>query len=166
MLKRIEGLLIERADGELLVMKTATQEAHALNQSAGIVFDLCNGTTSTADMAAEIARQTGLPADETIVGLAVAELLDAGLVTAAPPEAPAAFTRRSVIRTLSLSAAAAAMLPIVETILVPSAHAQGSPTPGVPMSPAPMSVPAPKAPASPSPGAVPTPSPVAPGQPM
>src|SRR5262245_31653581 len=78
-------------------------------------------------MAAEIQRRTGLPADEEIVDLALAELVDAGLVVLDDPEPRSTVTRRSLIRRLSLSAAAMMMLPVVETILVPPQTAAQSP---------------------------------------
>ena len=138
--KRVEGLLIERPEGELLVLKEATLEAHALNETAAIVFDLCDGETSRAVMAAEVARRTGLPADESIVDLALTELVDAGLVVLGEEESTG-MTRRTLIRRLALPAAAMAMLPIVETILMPSAASGASvptPTPPAPsMSPPP-----------------------------
>jgi hypothetical protein len=126
--RRVEGLQFERVADELLALKPATLEAHALNQSAAAVFDLCNGKASKSEMAAEIERRTGLPADEEIVELALAELVDAGLVLVDEPEPQSTISRRSLIRRLSLSAAAVMMLPVVETILVPPAAAQASPT--------------------------------------
>ena len=126
--RRVEGLQFERVADEILAVKPATLEAHALNQSAAAVFDLCDGKTSKSEMAAAIQRRTGLPADEEIVELALAELVDAGLVVLDGPEAPSMISRRSLVRRLSLSAAAVMMLPVVETILVPPAAAQVSPT--------------------------------------
>jgi len=135
--KRVDGLLIERPEGELLVLKESTLEAHALNETAAIVFDLCDGETSRAVMAAEVARRTGLPADESIVDLALAELADAGLVVLDEEESPG-MTRRTLIRRLALPAAAMAMLPIVETILMPSAASGASvPTPAPTPTPTP-----------------------------
>jgi hypothetical protein len=87
---------------------------------------LCDGTVSKSEMTARLQRRTGLPADEEIVDLALAELADAGLIVLDNPEPLAAVTRRSLIRRFALSAAAVAMLPIVETILVPPASAQDS----------------------------------------
>jgi len=124
--KRVGGVHIERAADEILAVKTATSEAHALNQSAAVIFDLCDGTVSKSEMAARLQRRTGLPADEEIVDLALAELADAGLVVLDSREQLATVTRRSLIRRFALSAAAVAMLPIVETILVPPASAQDS----------------------------------------
>jgi hypothetical protein len=138
--KRIEGLLIERLEDELLVVNEATQEAHALNETAAIVFELCDGETSRAAMAAEVARRTGLPADESVVALALADLVEAGLVTSDEPEAPK-ITRRTLIRRLALPAAALALLPIVETVLVPARAAGQSPVPTPTVSPTPTPTP-------------------------
>jgi hypothetical protein len=136
--KRADGVRIERAADEILALKVGTPEAHALNQTASIVFDLCDGTVSKAEMAREVQRRTGLPADEQIVELALADLADAGLIDLDEAEPPATVTRRSLVRRLSLAAAAVAMLPVVETILAPPASAAGSseaPLPPSPISP-------------------------------
>jgi hypothetical protein len=117
-------LLTERIKGELLVLHPDTNEAHALNETAAAVFELCNGSTSRAKIAEEVARRSGLPADEDIVALALTELEDAGLVVVDEPERRP-IARRSVIRKLGLTVIAAAALPIVETMMVPPAEAQG-----------------------------------------
>ena len=123
--KRVEGLLFERIDRELLVINPASGESHALNEAAAAVFDLCDGATSRAVIRSVLARQVGLPEDPDIVELALAELRDAGLL--ADDEAPASgVNRRSVIRKLGLSVMAAALLPVVETMIVREAQAQGS----------------------------------------
>jgi hypothetical protein len=116
---RVPGVRLVREADEILAIKLATSEAHALNQSAAVVYDLCDGRSSKADMAAAIQRRTGLPADEDIVNLALDELLDAGLIVLDAQHASAGTTRRSLIRRFAMSAAAIAMLPLVETILVP-----------------------------------------------
>ena len=124
--RRTEGLLVERVEGELLVARTATNEGHALNETAAIVFESCDGVTSRAAIAAEVARRTGLPVDEGIVDLALTELREAGLVEL-DQEADPGVTRRSVVRRLALPVAAAALLPVVETILLPSSAAAAPP---------------------------------------
>jgi Coenzyme PQQ synthesis protein D (PqqD) len=122
--RRVEGVQIEHAADEILVMRPATSEAHALNQSAAAVYDWCDGNTSKSEMVAEIHRRTGLPADDEIVDLALAELVDAGLVTLDDPQSGSAGTRRGLIRRLALSSTLSLMLPIVETIVV-SPEAEG-----------------------------------------
>lgn len=152
--KRVEGVQIDRAADEILAMKADASEAHALNQSAAVIFDLCDGRVSKSEMAAELQRRIGLPADEEIVDLALAELADAGLITLDDSEPRATATRRSLMRRFSLSAAAMAMLPVVETILAPPAYAQG-PAP----IPAPMLAPMMAPHITPTPTPTPTPIP-------
>src|SRR5262245_30673541 len=125
--RQVEGLRHERVGGELLVYSPETAETHALNETAAIVFELCAGTNSREEMAAEIARRCGLPADEAIVDLALADLVEAGLVVA-DDGTPLPVTRRALIRRLGLTAIAAALLPFVETIAMPSVAA-ATPTP-------------------------------------
>ena len=132
--RQVDGLLIERPAGELLILKPSTNEAHALNETAAIVFDLCDGTTTRAAMVAEVARRTGLPPDESIVDLALTELSDAGLITR-DESARTGLPRRALIRKLALPVAAVALLPVVETILVPTvASGQSTVPPLVPPS--------------------------------
>ncbi len=138
--KRVEGVHLERAADEILVVKPGTLEAHALNQSASAVYELCDGNASKSEMAEQIHRRSGLPADEEIVDLALAELIDAGLVTLDDPQPAPTITRRSLIRRLALSSVAAMMLPVVETILVPPVEAA---TPSAAPLPAPSPIPSP-----------------------
>ena len=122
--RRVEGVQIERTADEILALKEGSLEAHALNQSAAAVYELCDGNTSKSEMAAEIHRRTGLPADEEIVDLALSELVETGLVMLDDPESRSAVTRRALIRRLALSSTLALMLPVVETVVVPPAEAQ------------------------------------------
>lgn len=117
--RKMEGLVTERVGGELLVYDGTRSEAHALNDAAALVFELCDGATSRATMAAEVARRSALPADEEIVEYALAELADAGLVVVDEPPAPG-LTRRALMRRLGLTVVTAAALPVVESIVAPS----------------------------------------------
>ena len=49
--RRVEGVQIERTADEILAVKVGSLEAHAINQSAAAVYDLCDGNTSKSDMA-------------------------------------------------------------------------------------------------------------------
>jgi Coenzyme PQQ synthesis protein D (PqqD) len=153
--RRVENVQTERAADEILVLKEESLEAHALNQSAAAVYDLCDGKTSKSEMAAEIHRRTGLPADEEIVDLALSELVETGLVVLNDPESRSAVTRRSLIRRLALSSTLVLMLPIIETIAVPPAEAA---TPITPIH-APTPTATPIATPTPTPISTPTPTP-------
>jgi hypothetical protein len=96
--KWVEGLeLVERLAGELLVRRPGVAESYTVNQTATDVFYLCAG---------------------------VDQLVDAGLVVLDGPP-PVAMTPRALMRQLSLSGAAEALLPLVETIpVIPAAGPQ------------------------------------------
>lgn len=124
---RIDDVIIERCGSEMVVFVPATNEAHSLNRTASVIFDLCDGVTTPAQMVAAL-QDVGLPADTAIVNLALAELSEASLVVVDDQRQQLGVSRRTVIRRLGLSAAAIAMLPVVETILVQPAAAQTSGT--------------------------------------
>jgi len=128
MATRVDDLIVERCGSELVVFSPADHEAHALNETASLIFDLCDGVTTRAQMVAAL-HDVGLPADTAIVNLALAELAEASLVVLDDQRRGPGVSRRAVIRRLGLSATAIAMLPVVDTILVQPAAAQTS-TPG------------------------------------
>lgn len=138
--RKIEGLVTEQVGPELLVFNAGRNEAHSLNATAALVFDLCDGVTSREAMATEIARRSGLPEDGEIVDYALAELRDAGLVEVDQPP-PTSITRRSLLRRLGLTVITAAALPVVEMVAVPDA-AQAQPVPQPP-TPTPTPTPTP-----------------------
>lgn len=148
--KRIDGLLIERIDNELLVVNQATGEGHALNETAAAVFELCDGNTDRVAMLAALAN-FGLPADDAVLDLALSELSDAGLI--AGDDVVEGINRRSVIRRLGLSVMAASALPLVDTMLARPASAQvpGGPPPA----PTPTPSPSPSPPTSTPPTSTP-----------
>ena len=127
MATRVDDVLIERCGSEMVVFVPASNEAHALNQTASLIFDLCDGVTTRAQMVAAL-QEVGLPADTAIVNLALAELAEASLVVVDDQPPQIGVSRRTVIRRLGLSATAIALLPVVDTILVQSAAAQSSNT--------------------------------------
>ena len=93
------------------------QQGHLLNQVAALVFDHSDGSKSVAELAAIVHRETGLPADERIVHLALAELREARLVKVESP--PPDLSRREVIRQLGLGAQAALILGFVRSVAAP-----------------------------------------------
>lgn len=121
--RRVEGLMFERVNRELLVYSPKTGESHALNEPAAIVFEHCEEPDSRGTMVAEIARRCGLPSDEAIVDLALADLTEAGLVQADDGAVLQAVTRRALVRRLALTVIAAAALPVVETVIMPTVAA-------------------------------------------
>ena len=120
---RKQGLRVRRTDdGGLIVYDEFTDEGHVLNAAQAVVYDACDGVTTLTDMADQVARQTGLPADEEIVLLALAHLRQAGLLddsqatTAALARVNPGLTRRSLLKRLAVGAGALALLPTIDSI--------------------------------------------------
>lgn len=122
---RKPDLVTEQLEGELLVFDPETNEAHSLNESAALVFEMCDGSSTTEEMRNRL-PEISLPADAEIVELALAELVEASLIEVQPELPASGVTRRTLTRRLGLSAVGVALIPVVETILAQPAAALGS----------------------------------------
>lgn len=125
---RSAALVVERLADETLVYDLKRHRAHCLNPAATLVWHACDGRTSVAATAMRLERELGLPAGEALVWsgldqLARARLLQESRTPAAPRARP---SRREVLRTLGLSAAAAVLAPLVDSIVSPVAAQAGS----------------------------------------
>jgi hypothetical protein len=119
---RKRGLTTETIESELVVFDPETNEVHSLNESAALVFGMCDGSSTKQEMTARL-PEIGLPADAEIVELALSELADASLIEVQPDVAAAGVTRRTLTRRLGLSVTGIALIPVVDTILVQPAAA-------------------------------------------
>src|SRR5690606_6569058 len=118
---------VETLGEELCVYDGERRRVHALNATAARVWRRCDGDTSAAEMAARLAGELGVPVGEAegLVALALGELGRAGLLersAGADPE-----TRGVTRRKLLAGGAALAVLPVVHTIVAPTAAAAQSP---------------------------------------
>ena len=59
-----EDLTIEELDGEAVVYDEESTELHHLNRTATIVFDLCDGSATMAEMAEDISAVFGVPVNQ------------------------------------------------------------------------------------------------------
>jgi hypothetical protein len=125
-LARTERLIIEELPGEVLVLDLDDNKAHCLNPTSALVWRCCDGMTTVAEVARRLSRELNAPADEEVVGLALAQLDRHRLLKR--PAARTSPARRSVSRReLILKYAPAALaLPAVMSIVTPSAAQLGS----------------------------------------
>ena len=114
-LARKEGLVIQELLDETLVYDLERDKAHCLNRSAAIIWNHCDGKREVAALSQILSQQTGLPADDNLVWLALDELSKAHLL----PKTTSRLSRREIIKRVGLSAAIA--LPLVTSIVAPSA---------------------------------------------
>jgi len=127
---RQRGLIIEDLPGEVLVFDSERDRAHCLNQTAALVWKYCDGKTTVSQMARKLERDLNTPnVDERMVSYALEQLsrdhlLDESFVPAAMLSG---LTRRQMVRALGLAAVIA--VPLVTSIVVPTAQAATSCSP-------------------------------------
>src|SRR4051812_7556905 len=120
---RSKNLAIEEAGDELLVYDEQRDLAHRLNRTSAVVFRHCDGTRSVDDLVAIVATEVDEVADEDLVMIALDNLAEAGLLEEFAPREPSETrtSRRRFIRRVGVMGSAALVLPIVHSIVAPSA---------------------------------------------
>jgi hypothetical protein len=119
---RRNEILAEKLFAETMVYDKASHRAHVLNQTLALVWESCNGRNSIDEIAQILHRELGLPAERSIVLLALQELSESGLLQE-PVQAEAGserLTRRQVAQRLALAGASLALIPLVTSVLAPT----------------------------------------------
>ena len=113
-------MLVHPLTSEVLVYDLKRNKAHCLNRTAALVWERCDGESSTNDIARLLGAELGTSVDEQVVRLAIDQLSKALLLRgeANEPAAESRVSRREVIRRLGWSAAVA--LPLVTSVLAPT----------------------------------------------
>jgi hypothetical protein len=119
---REEDLIVVETPDEVLVYDEKNHRAHCLNRAAALVWRCCDGKTTAAEASAQLARELDLPHDARLVALALARLEAAGLLAQPASVAPRErLSRRELGRRLGLAGSVLAALPVVASILAPTA---------------------------------------------
>jgi Coenzyme PQQ synthesis protein D (PqqD) len=117
-LARQQGLVVQKLDNEVLVYDLDRHRAHCLNPAAAAIWEHCDGQTSVAAMV-QYLQQTIHPAvDEAYVRHGLGQLAKCHILQR-PTVREVGLSRRETLR--RLGAAAAIGLPIVASILAPTA---------------------------------------------
>jgi hypothetical protein len=127
---RQEGLIIEDLPGEVLVYDSERDRAHCLNQSAALIWRYCDGKTTVSAMAKRLERDLNTPnVGEKMVSYALEQLSKDHLLEESfvPAAMLGGLTRRQMVRTLGIAAVIA--VPVVTSIVVPTAQAANSCSP-------------------------------------
>ena len=116
--KRKDAIVRQLGD-EFLVYDLKTNKAHCLNPMAAEVWRLCEGKTTVAEMIRKLRETSKSSVDEAVVELALSRLQKAGLMEQDPSDSEQMSpSRRAALRKMATAALA---LPVVTTILVPTA---------------------------------------------
>jgi hypothetical protein len=119
------GVIARRVGDEVVVYDAATHTAHCLNRTAALVFGAADGASTPAEIATRLAALSGGAANEHVVWAALERLAAANLLDGPLPPRTPARSRRQVLRTVGLGAAALA--PAVASLVVPTpAEAAGT----------------------------------------
>jgi hypothetical protein len=118
---RIDGLVVQKLPGEVLIYDLQRHKAHCLNGSAAVIWNHCNGNTTVTEMAGLLERELKRPVDEATVLYGLNQLEKARLLAGAKSRqrSKGRMTRRDALRKVGLAAAVG--LPLVTSILAPCA---------------------------------------------
>ena len=127
---RSRGLVCRDLPDGLMVYDEERHRAHSLNRTAAIIWRYCDGQTAIPELAHRLHAELGIPADETMVWLALDRLGKAHLLRErlARPDDPDRYSRRAVMQKLARAGLAAAVIPLVASISSPAAAASASPS--------------------------------------
>jgi hypothetical protein len=103
---------------ETLIYDLLTHKAHCLNQTAALIWSLCDGQSTVAEIVAKLETEFDPAISEQIVWLALQQLDDVNLLSGGLPTVGQTITRRAVMRTIGLGAVTA--LPLVISNLAPT----------------------------------------------
>ena len=147
---------VETLGDELCLYDWQRKQVHALNPTAARVWQRCDGQTSPQQIAATLATDLKLPNAEELVWLALSQLEKAHLLTE-PVVKPAkrnVLPRREFLRL----GVAAALLPVIHSIVAPTPVAAQSPAPTATPTATPTSTATPGPTATPTSTATPVPT--------
>lgn len=118
---RLEQLVVKELADETLVYDERGHKAHCLNQTAAFVWKHCDGRTSVAQIARLLEKHTKTTVSEQVIWYALRQLEQSQLLKESVPRpAPASYmTRRELVRNLGV--AAALTVPLVTSIVAPTA---------------------------------------------
>ena len=123
---RVENLIITESKDEVLVYDTAQHHIHHLNQTSAVVWRLCDGRRSVADLVREAQLKVDGTVNEDAVRLALAKLEDAELLEGALVSSLRGVgqSRRTLLKRAAVAGAVA--VPAIVSMSAPAAAATGS----------------------------------------
>ena len=122
---RHEQLIVKELPDELLIYDLKHDQAHCLNETAALVWKNCDGHKTIDQLRELMEDNAGSPVPEEMVWLALDQLETFRLLdeAALKPVQFAGMTRRDMVRRVGIAAIA---LPVILSIVSPTAQAQAS----------------------------------------
>ena len=122
---RQEQLIVKELPDELLIYDLQNDKAHCLNETAALVWKNCDGHKTVEQLRELMEENAGSPVPQEMVWLALDQLEDFRLLdeAALKPALFAGMNRRDMVRRVGIAAIA---LPVILSIVSPTAQAQAS----------------------------------------
>ena len=118
-LARSARLVVKELHGELLVYDLDRDRAHCLNESAALIWRLCDGCTTLAEISSKLEKITEHATEHEFIWLAIDQLGRYNLLIERLewPHGVPRISRREAVRRIAMGAAW--VLPIVISITAP-----------------------------------------------
>jgi hypothetical protein len=120
-ISRKSNVVVQNLENEVLIYDLTINKAFCLNETSGLVFALCDGTRTVAEISDEMSKQLNDLVGEDLVYLALDELKKNNLLENSEEFTNyfAGMSRREVVKTVGLATMVA--LPIISSVVAPSA---------------------------------------------
>jgi len=118
---RKANILVQDLENEVLIYDLTINKAFCLNQTAGLVYQLCDGKRTVAEISDLMSKRLKTLVSEDFVWLALDGLKKDDLLENADELADhfSGLTRREVVKRVGL--ASMVMLPLISSVVAPSA---------------------------------------------
>lgn len=120
-LSRQNNIVVQELENEILLYDLKSHKAFCLNETSALVWQLCDGNKSVAEIAGDLSRKLNSPVNEEFVWLALEQLKKEKLVLNCEKstEHVNGLSRREVIR--KVGSATMVALPLVSVLIAPKA---------------------------------------------
>lgn len=130
-LSRQSDILVQDLENELLIYDLRINKAYCLNQTSALVFQLSDGAKTASEISELMSRKLGVLVGEDLVWLALQDLEKENLLgnNEELTDILANLSRREIVKKVGLASMVA--LPIIASVVAPSATAAQSTAPSV-----------------------------------
>ncbi|MEA2174958.1 MAG: hypothetical protein QOD00_2550 [Blastocatellia bacterium] len=118
---RTERLIVREVASEVLVYDLEREKAHCLNRTAALVWKHCDGAHTAGEITMLVESELGQPINDDLVWLALQELDKFHLLSERLPRTANGAGRLSRRRLMLKYAPAALALPVIMSIVAPTA---------------------------------------------
>ncbi|MEZ5344865.1 MAG: PqqD family protein [Pyrinomonadaceae bacterium] len=130
-ISRKANIVVRDLDSEVLIYDQTINKAYCLNQTAGLVYQLCDGRRTVAEISEMMSKEMKTKVSEDLVWFAIDGLKKDNLLENAKELSDhfGGLTRREVVKRVGLASMIA--LPVISSLVAPAAiNAQSCVNPG------------------------------------